>query len=238
MTGVDPDAPNPPTPAPAAVTPAATDSDSFAARIRAATTAAHRDAEGGQYMKDLMAGALSAEGYAQLVAQHHAVYEALEAIGRQLADDPVVRMFDHPGLARVAALEADLQVLLGDDWRTEMVITPETAAYRDRLWEVAPTWPGGFVAHHYVRYLGDLSGGQFIARVLGGLPDERTRNAIAFYRFDELGDLDEFKVGYRQSLDAAPWDADEQARVLDEILVAYEHNTELLNGLSPAPTLG
>ena len=72
---------------------------------------------------------------------------------------------------------------------------PATAAYADRIREIAAEgWLPGIIAHHYTRYLGDLSGGQMIAkRVKKQFGFERA--GIAFYDFTELGDLGEFKKG-------------------------------------------
>ena len=79
-------------------------------------------------------------------------------------------------------------------------------AHAERIRELARTWPGGFIAHHYIRYLGDLSGGRALgskARKLYQLDDDGVR----FYRFDDIASPTEFKDGYRRLLDAAPWSA-------------------------------
>jgi ribonuclease J len=43
-----------------------------------------------------------------------------------------------------------------------------------------------------------------------------------------ITDLRAFKEGYRERLDVAPWDDAERARVIDEVLVAYELNSAML----------
>jgi heme oxygenase len=94
---------------------------------------------------------------------------------------------------------------------------------------VAFTWPAGFVAHHYTRYLGDLSGGQLMRRALRreyGLDGPGTR----FYEFPGV-DPRTFKQHYRHLLDTAPWDAVEQDRFLDEVSLAYRLNTAILDDL-------
>jgi len=93
-------------------------------------------------------------------------------------------------------------------------------AHAGRIREVAHSWPGGFIAHHYIRYLGDLSGGRALgskARKLYQLDDDGVR----FYRFDDIDSPREFKDGYRRLLDAAPWSTDEQARVVDEARAGF-----------------
>jgi heme oxygenase len=105
--------------------------------------------------------------------------------------------------------------------------------YVDRIEKVGATWPGGFVAHHYTRYLGDLSGGQFIGRLMARRFGFET-NGIGFYLFQDIADPRAFKEVYRDQLDAAPWDAAEKERVIDEVLLAYRLNTELFDDLARA----
>ncbi|MBK0296324.1 biliverdin-producing heme oxygenase, partial [Bacillus sp. S34] len=75
--------------------------------------------------------------------------------------------------------------------------------------EVAAEWPGGFVAHHYTRYLGDLSGGQMIGRMLAEQFGFET-NGILFYIFDQVADPSAFKDTYRAQLDAAQQQLDDE----------------------------
>ena len=82
---------------------------------------------------------------------------------------------------------------------------------------------------------GDLSGGQMIAKRVAkqhGLD----RDGIAFYDFEALGSLVDFKNEYRASLDAlgAGLDEQEQSRMLDEVRAAYAFNTAVFIDLGKA----
>jgi heme oxygenase len=81
--------------------------------------------------------------------------------------------------------------------------------------------------------MGDLSGGQFIGRVVRRVLGIDETNGAAFYDFPGVPDAKAFKEEYRRRLDAAPWDADERARIIDEIHRAYRHNTAVLAALDP-----
>ena len=159
--------------------------------------------------------------------------EALEGAGERMRQDPVASVFITDKLTRLPALEADLEFLLGADWRERIVALPTTQRYVDRIRQVGATWAGGFVAHHYTRYLGDLSGGIFIGRVMARRFGFET-NGIGFYLFDDIADPAAFKDVYREQLDAAPWDDAERERVIDEVLLAYRFNTELFEDLDRA----
>lgn len=205
----------------------------FSTALRERSSTAHSSSEHAGFMADLMKGEGSRDDYIALVAQHWFIYEALEGAADRLQGDPVASVFITEKLTRLPALEADLEFLLGADWRDQIEPLPTTRRYVARIEEVGATWPGGFVAHHYTRYLGDLSGGQFIGRLMARRFGFET-NGIGFYIFAEIADPKAFKDVYRDQLDAAPWDAAEQDRVIDEVLLAYRFNTELFEDLAAA----
>lgn len=205
---------------------------SFSDALRERTRTTHGDAEGATFMHDLMSGKGSREDYIALVVQHYYIYEALEAVAETMANDPVASVFVTPQLTRIPALEADLDFLLGPDWRTISAPLPSTIRYVERIHEVTD-WAGGFVAHHYTRYLGDLSGGQHIYKVMQKRFGFDT-NGIGFYLFDQIADPAAFKDTYRNQLNAAGWDDNERERVIDEVMTAYRLNTEVFHDLSAA----
>ncbi|WP_159943004.1 MULTISPECIES: heme oxygenase (biliverdin-producing) [unclassified Nocardiopsis] len=214
-----------------APTTAAPDSaEPFSDRLRRATWDDHRAAEDHGFAKALMDGTLPLAGYTAMVAQHYFAYVALEETGRLLAEDPVAGRFHRPELERVPALVRDLEHLLGPDWRARISPTPATRTYAARIAQMADH-PAGFVAHHYTRYMGDVSGGQFIRRAAArayGLTDEA---GVAFYVFDGLGGLPGFRAGYRERLDSLDLDDGAAARMVAETRLAYQLNTEVFADL-------
>lgn len=205
----------------------------FSAALRERSSGAHSTSEQAGFMADLMKGEGTRDDYVALVAQHWFIYDALEAAADRMRENPIAAPFISDKLTRLPALEADLSFLLGPQWRDRITPLPTTQRYVERIAQVGTTWPGGFVAHHYTRYLGDLSGGQFIGRLMARRFGFGT-NGIGFYVFDDIADPKAFKEVYREQLDAAPWDADEQARVIDEVLLAYQFNTDLFDDLAAA----
>src|SRR5690606_8590039 len=144
------------------------------------------------FITELMEGRLDRVAYADFLAQHYAVYVALEAGGRRVRTaDPIGAVMVYDELERVPALEADLAHPYGPDWRELITIHPATQRYVARLEEVAGT-AQGYLAHAYTRYLGDLSGGQVIKRMLErgyGFVDE----GITFYTFPDIPKTKPFK---------------------------------------------
>ena len=206
----------------------------FSQALRERTWSSHGDSEGASFMKDLMTGKGTREDYIALVAQHFFIYEAIEAAAERFADNTVAAPFISPQLTRLNAIEDDLAFLIGSDWRDQISPLPTTVAYVNRVNEIAAEgWVGGFIAHHYTRYLGDLSGGQAIRRLMQRQFGFET-NGVGFYFFDQIASPKEFKETYRDELDAVEWDDAERTRVIDEVLEAYRFNTELFVDLSAA----
>jgi heme oxygenase (biliverdin-producing, ferredoxin) len=192
----------------------------------------HQDANGSPYVRALFDQRLSLDGYAALVAQHYFIYRELERASDAMVGDPVAGPFASPELRRLPSLERDLRDLYGPDWADRIAPSPATEAYTGRIREVAFDWAGGFVAHHYTRYLGDISGGQAVralAERQHGLVDHA---GTRFYVFDQIPDRKAFKARYHTLLDTAPWDEAERDRVIEESRIAYRHNTAVLTDLA------
>ncbi|MEU6139116.1 biliverdin-producing heme oxygenase [Streptomyces sp. NPDC047081] len=206
--------------------------DSFSTVIRTASHEQHMEAETSTFMSDLLGGRLGVDAYARYTEQLWFVYEALETGTERLAADPVAGPFIRPELFRRAALERDLAHLRGARWRAGLRALPETEEYAARVKECADGWPAGYIAHHYTRYLGDLSGGQIIrgkAEKTWGFA--RKGDGVRFYVFEEITNPAAFKRGYRELLDAIPADELEKQRVVTECKRAFALNTAVFRAL-------
>ncbi|MEV6428090.1 biliverdin-producing heme oxygenase [Nocardia sp. NPDC051463] len=205
----------------------------FSTAIRTATQEQHTEAENSRFMSDMLGGALGVDSYHRYTGQLWFIYRALEGHWNNLSDDPVAGPFIRPELARTAELERDLTHLIGPAWREDLRPLPATAAYAARIVECAHQWPAGYIAHHYTRYLGDLSGGQVIrgtAEKLWNLPHRG--DGVRFYVFDAVGNPAAFKREYRALLDQLPFDDLERRRVLDEGKRAFAMNTAVFEELA------
>ncbi|MFC9929869.1 heme oxygenase (biliverdin-producing) [Streptomyces sp. NPDC127190] len=204
----------------------------FSTLIRTATREQHAAAETSTFMTDLLGGRLGVSAYARYTEQLWFVYEALERTAAALAGDPLAGPFIRPELFRLAALERDLAHLRGPGWRAGLSALPATRAYADRIRECAEHWPGGYVAHHYTRYLGDLSGGQVIRdRAERTWGFARKGDGVRFYVFEGLSSPAAFKRSYRELLDAIPADELERQRIAGECRRAFTLNTEVFRAL-------
>lgn len=202
----------------------------FSQTIREGTWVDHEDSEGADFMASIMKGKASREDYAELAAQHFFMYEALESVVADYAEHPLFAPFYEPALDRMVALERDLELLFGEDWREKIEPVPATVAYAARIREVgADAFVPGVIAHHYTRYLGDLSGGQMISRRVAKQHNFADGRGVEFYDFATLGSIAKFKERYRVALDqlGAQLTAEQRSLMLDEVRTAYRFNTEV-----------
>lgn len=195
-------------------------------QMRSGSADEHRSAESSGFMTALAQGQVNAAGYAAYLGRLLPVYQQLETVGAALASDPHVRQLHDPALSRAAAISDDLH-----HWGGEEVDSPAVHAYRTRIAE-SLTDPVRYVAHHYTRYLGDLSGGQIIGRVLQRVFQLSDGQGTAYYRFERIDKVKPYKDDYRARLDALPLTADEQARVVEEVRVAFALNQGLFDELT------
>lgn len=209
-------------------TPAVDQEAPFSEVLKKATWSDHGAAESTDYVHQLFKGELALDEYAALVVQHYPVYVALENAAAAIASDPAAAPFVIPELYRVAALEEDLEALLGADWRTRIEPLPSTRRYVERIEEVCSTSPQAYVAHHYTRYLGDLSGGQMIGRAVSKAYGFGDAAGARFYVFDQVDDPKAFKERYRAMLDALPWDQAGRDAMVAEVVRAYALNSAQL----------
>lgn len=208
---------------PSAVAPETVRSLSVA--MREDSRSEHTAAEQSSFMSELLSGRVNSQGYVDYLLRLRAVYRTLEDTVRARQSDPVVAPFYDPMLERLATIEADL-----DHWApgsARDVDSPATRAYCTRITESA--WGGALVAHHYTRYLGDLSGGQAIGRVLDRAFDLEGAG-LSFYEFPMRPKP--YKDAYRASLDSLDLDPDDVDRVVDEVKVAFALNQALFDELT------
>ncbi|MFJ7022757.1 heme oxygenase (biliverdin-producing) [Streptomyces sp. NPDC101117] len=206
--------------------------DSFSSVIRTASQEQHTEAETSTFMSDLLGGKLGVDAYARYTEQLWFVYEALETGAGSIAADPVAGPFVRPELFRLPALERDLAHLRGPEWRAGLTALPATRAYADRVRSCVERWPGGYLAHHYTRYLGDLSGGQIIRdRAERTWGFARKGDGVRFYVFEGITNPAAFKREYRALLDGVPVDDLEKQRIVAECKKAFALNTAMFQAL-------
>lgn len=199
----------------------------FSARLKAGTAAIHDEVEHTTFMVDLMEGRLDSRAYALLLKQYHVIYAELEAKSREFAAHPVFAPFFDARLFRAGRIAADLDALNA----TSLPVMPSATAYAHHLADLDR--PEQVIAHHYTRYLGDLSGGQAIGALMArhyGLP----ATALTMWDFTEAGKTKPYKDAYRARLDEVAATGGDEQIVITETMTAFHLNGALLIDLTDA----
>jgi len=150
------------------------------------------------------------------------LYMALEQHLREHAAHPALSLLVRPEIFRSQALGQDLEQLTdlcSDTYHAE----PHAGRrYASHLKDLAEEMPAALLSHAYVRYLGDMSGGQMIGQAIErqfDLPNELGTN---FYSFPQIADLDRFKEDFRNWIDDAPLSDIERCHVMEEAVRGFD----------------
>jgi heme oxygenase (biliverdin-producing, ferredoxin) len=206
----------------------------LAQRLRAQTWPAHRQVEATAFVRALLRGSLGRLDYCLLLASLHPIYAALEATLRRHASRPEVAAVYAPALEREAALRADLAALHGDDWPDTLAPQPEALAYAAHLEQLGADAPQLLVAHAYVRYLGDLSGGQAVQRVVTRSLGLAEGMGTRFYDFGSGETVAALAGGLREGLDRIKGDDAALEAIVREAQDAFARHERLFTELEAA----
>lgn len=200
--------------------------------LREGTKESHRLAEQTPFIRRFFEGRLSVEVYRDFLIQLLHVYTALEACQQRHSGHEVFGKIYFSSLFRSEALRRDLSYYFGDHRWQEMQPTNATQTYVKRISSLSEEWVEGLVAHHYTRYLGDLSGGQALKRVVAKTYKLPSGDGLAFYDFPQIENHSQFKEGYRLALDSMPLDHHSVQEIVDEANLAFRLNRDVFDSMT------
>jgi len=203
------------------ITDTASEALPLSAAFKQGSAELHDEAESSTFIEHLMGGKVSLAGYVNYLRSLRVVYAALEEASRTHAADPVVAPLHDPALERLASIDADIATLSTGAPEESLCALDEAHAYAERITAAALEDPARLVAHHYTRYLGDLSGGLAIGKILArtyGLSE-----GLSFYDFADIK-AKTYKDGYRARLDGLELDPAQREAAVDEVRTAFRHN--------------
>ena len=181
-------------------------------------------------MRRVLRGEITREAYVDLLRAIARIYEALEAALDDHRAHPLLAPFDVDALRRLPALQRDLAALGATAVDSAEIPCEVARAYVRRLHDIAAREPARLLAHAYVRYLGDLSGGQILAGIVRRALTLDDGVGTAFYDFAPH-DVDVLKRRFRETLDALPLDAGTVDALVDEALRAFALHEALFEEL-------
>ena len=209
-------------------------------RLRRETRPLHTAAERAGVMQLLLKGVLPMHAYAALLFNVQAIYAALEEALEHHGDDACIARIFHPPLQpplqphlqphlqRSASLAADLHVLAEHQ---TFALEGATQKYVARLRKLNVEAPRCLVAHAYVRYLGDLNGGQALKRLVARQYGLAQDQGTAFYEFGSAEQVAAMRDNFRTGLAEMPLGAEEIEAVVAEACEAFRWHVELFEEL-------
>jgi heme oxygenase (biliverdin-producing, ferredoxin) len=192
--------------------------------LRERTRDLHTQAERSGIIADILRGHATRNDYVLMLRNLLPVYQALERHLAGHAGSPLVGALVRPELTRAGAVEADMLLLSAD--ASALPILPETVDYVAAIERAAGGDGSRLIAHAYARYLGDLSGGQIMKRLLARAL-ELPPGALSFYDFPAIADIAAFKSEYRAAIDRAGDESEDFDAIVEEGALAFELNIAL-----------
>ncbi len=129
--------------------------------LRELTSEAHKNAERQEFVKILFSGNINPELYAIYLKNQHPMYELLEVCAMRHG-----LLNGMAGIRRAPSINDDF-LELWPHKDTQPDILPITQKYLDHIMSIKED-PEKLMAHIYVRHMGDLAGGQMIAKKIPG----------------------------------------------------------------------
>jgi heme oxygenase (biliverdin-producing, ferredoxin) len=190
------------------------------------TKTLHVEAERTGIIRDLLRGEASREGYVLLLRNLLPAYQEMErGLERHRGSRNLAALAKYR-LDRAPAIESDLVALHGKGWKRDIPLLDAGEAYARRIAKVVEGDGARLIAHAYTRYLGDLSGGQILQRLLERSLELRP-SELSFYDFPDFADLAALKADYRKALEQAGALASDPQAVVEEGAIAFSLNIDL-----------
>lgn len=199
----------------------------LATRLRAETRALHQEVEATPFISRLLRGELGRAAYSALLRNLHEIYAALEAGLLANAGHPQIARLFTPKLLRTAGLERDLEALQGPGWPA-LPIAPAARRYGEHLKTLSALRPELLAAHLYVRYLGDLSGGQMLEAIVA---KSLGPGLTAFYDFGGREEAKHLARELRAGFGALDGEGELASAIVAEAREAFEAHRTLFSWL-------
>ena len=201
----------------------------FMMNIRNNTNALHLASEKSGFIKRLIEGKASKEGYIEYIFNLHAMYKAIEDSLDKHLNHEGIKYFVTKELYRAELIKKDLEILAGDKL-SEMKLLPSTEACVARIHEVDEEHPELIVTYAYVRFIADLFGGRIFPEVLTKSYDIPT-DALNYYSQPNIGDIRDYVMGYHRNFEKLNLSEHMQNLFAIEISNVYIYNMAISNEL-------
>ena len=201
---------------------------SFSVDLKEGTKESHSAAENTKFVASFLRGVVDYEEYRKLLTNFYYVYDTMEQRIRE-TEDPMVQAIRSESLERKEGIERDLEYYYGADWKEKQIPSDACNKYCHRINEIAEESPYLLVAHHYTRYIGDLSGGKILKEITARVLKPPAGKGLDFYEFPSIPDAKLFKQNYRACLDNLGTTVPQENALIAEANYAFELNMNMFD---------
>ena len=196
---------------------------SLAIALKEGTKESHSAAENTKFVASFLRGVVEYEEYRKLLTNFYYVYDTMEQRIRE-TEDPMVLAVRSEDLERKEGIERDLEHYYGADWKEKQIPSEACNKYCARINEIAEERPHLLVAHHYTRYIGDLSGGKILKEITARVLNPPEGKGLDFYEFPSIPNAKMFKQNYRAVLDNLGTTTAQEKELIEEANYAFQLN--------------
>ena len=195
--------------------------------MKTATAPYHRRAEQTGIVHDILRKRVSKKAYTLYLRNLYLIYSGLEKPFASSSDGlKTVSPFLNKMVIRSEPLAVDLYHLsAGKNWQN-LPLLQSSLSYRKHIDYLRTHDPVLLLGHIYVRYLGDMNGGQVLHRLLSetlDLPHE----ALNFYQYPAIHEIVSFRQAYRGLFNSVKLNAPQRRTVIETAIKAFEFNIDL-----------
>ena len=201
----------------------------FMISIREKTSLLHSASEHSGYIKRIVDGNASVEGYAEYLFNLNSMYRAIEDTLENNINNPVVKDFVTKELYRSELILKDLEFLLGDKLPA-MELLASTKACISRILEISEGKPELIIAYAYTRFLADLFGGRTFPALLSKNYNIGPEG-LNYYKYDNLEDIKGYVMSYHNKLASLDLSDEMRTEFVNEVSNAYIYNLAISNEL-------
>lgn len=201
----------------------------FMMDIREKTSLLHSAAENTGYIKKLVDGNASVEGYAEYIYNLERMYKAIEDALDKNENNNVIKPFVTRELYRSELMRKDLEFLL-DDKLDSIKLLASTEACVAKIEELSETKPELVIAYAYTRFLADLFGGRTFLSLLS-TNYKISNEGLNYYQFPEINDLRGYVMKYHNMLAGIELSDEMKIDFINEVNNAYIYNLAISNEL-------
>lgn len=201
----------------------------FMMEIKEKTALLHSATENTGYIKKILNGTATVQGYAEYIYNLERMYRAIEESLDENKDNKIVKPFVTKELYRSERMRKDLDFLLKSN-SDSIKLLASTEACVARIKEVSKNKPELIIAYAYTRFLADLFGGRIFLSILS--KDYKiSEEGLNYYQFPDIKDFKEYVMKYHNMLGEINLSDDMKTEFINEVSNAYAYNAAISNEL-------